>query len=54
MSAPPRMSDLEAVARGIVAAALAAQAAAERMNRAGVDAAPARRARRRPETPEAA
>jgi hypothetical protein len=65
MSAPVRLADLEPTTRAIVAAALAAQAAGERMNRAGVDVAPvpagrdgpaprttAGRARR--ETPEAA
>jgi hypothetical protein len=39
MSAPPRLADLEPRTRAIVAAALAAEAAAER-NRAGVNVAP--------------
>jgi hypothetical protein len=41
MSGPPRLADLPADVRAIVTAALAAQkAAAERMNRAGVNVAP--------------
>lgn len=43
MTAPVRLADLPPAGRGIVLALLAAQkAAAERMNRAGVDVAPVR------------
>jgi hypothetical protein len=42
MTAPVRLDSLPAAGRGIVRALLAAQAAAERMNGAGVDVAPVR------------